>query len=309
MPGAEGRVRGVRVKTFYNDDGNLGTIRRHCKVVETQSPTNHGDSGGPVVNDRGEIVGVVQGGKLNANLLHYFIDVSEVRAFIKQVDELWSPTSARAYVARAKLLLDNQRLDRALADATAAVKADRKLSEAFQVRGDVFRARGDLESAVADYSQALELDATNVAAYLGRGQAYCRQRRLDEAVADFQTCWMPDGSRCPQTDFVECPGHNDYRGWWTTRWDAQFLLYDPADLARVALGEIAAWEPQPYAVIDIDEHLYLNPSGVESDLLGSGDQRRYRIGDVTYDRRNNLLYVLELYADQAAPIVHIWRIR
>jgi tetratricopeptide (TPR) repeat protein len=188
----EGRVRGVRVKTFYNDDGNLGTIRRHCKVVETQSPTNHGDSGGPVVNDRGEIVGVVQGGKLNANLLHYFIDVSEVRAFIKQVDELWSPTSARAYVARAKLLLDNQRLDRALADATAAVKADRKLSEAFQVRGDVFRARGDLESAVADYSQALELDATSVAAYLGRGQAYCRQRRLDEAVADFTTALRLD---------------------------------------------------------------------------------------------------------------------
>ncbi len=188
----EGRVRGVSVKTFYNDDAFLGTIRRRCKVVENQSPTNHGDSGGPVVNDQGQIVGVVQGGKANANLLHYFIDVSEVRAFMKQVDDLWSPSSAAAYLARAKLLLANQRLDRALSDATAAVKADRTLAEAFQVRGDVFRARGDLESAVADYAQAIELDSTNVAAYLGRGQAYCRQRRLDEAVADFTTALRLD---------------------------------------------------------------------------------------------------------------------
>lgn len=188
----EGRVRGVSIKTFYNDDAFLGTIRRRCKVVENQSPTNHGDSGGPVVNDQGQIVGVVQGGKANANLLHYFIDVSEVRAFMKQVDDLWSPRSAEAYVARARLLLANQRLDRALADATAAVKADRKLAEAFQVRGDVFRARGDLESALADYAQAIELDPHNVAAFLGRGQAYCRQHRLDEAVADFTTALRLD---------------------------------------------------------------------------------------------------------------------
>lgn len=188
----EGRVRGVSVKTFYNDDAFLGTVRRRCKVVENQSPTNHGDSGGPVINDQGQIVAVVQGGKANANLLHYFIDVSEVRAFMKQVDDLWSPTSAAAYLARAKLLLADQRLDRALSDATAAVKADRTLAEAFQVRGDIFRARGDLESAVADYTQAIELDPTSVAAYLGRGQAYCRQRRLDEAVADFTTALRLD---------------------------------------------------------------------------------------------------------------------
>lgn len=188
----EGRVRGVSVKTFYNDDAFLGTIRRCCKVVESQSPINHGDSGGPVVNDQCQIVGVVQGGRTNANLLNYFIDVNEVRAFMKQVDDLWSPSSAAEYVARAKLLLANQRLERALSDATAAVKADRTLAEAFQVRGDVFRARGDLESAVADYTQAIELDSTNVAAYLGRGQAYCRQHRLDEAIGDFTTALRLD---------------------------------------------------------------------------------------------------------------------
>ncbi|MBU2611574.1 MAG: hypothetical protein KJ606_11630, partial [Chloroflexi bacterium] len=110
-------------------------------------------------------------------------------------------------------------------------------------------------------------------------------------------------------DFTECPTHNDYRGWWSAHFDTQFILYDPADLARVAAGELASWEPQPYAVLDIDEHLFFNPSGVESDLLGAGVQRRYRIGDVAYDRQNGLLYVLELFADEAAPVVHVWQVK
>ena len=71
---------------------------------------------------------------------------------------------------------------------------------------------------------------------------------------------------------------------------------------------MASWEPQPYAVLDIDEFLFLNPSGVEQEMLGTGDQRRYRIGDAAYDRQNGLLYVLELFADEASPLVHVWRV-
>jgi hypothetical protein len=132
---------------------------------------------------------------------------------------------------------------------------------------------------------------------------------VDTDVTDFLTCRLRDGTPCPPEDFDGCANHNENRGWWSTRWDTQFLFYDPADLARVAAGELASWEPQPYAVLDIDEVMYFNPSGVEPSMIGSGDQRRYRIGDVAYDRQNGLLYVLELYADEAAPVVHVWRVR
>jgi hypothetical protein len=131
---------------------------------------------------------------------------------------------------------------------------------------------------------------------------------VDADITDFTTCRMADGSACPAQDFRECLGHNDYRGWWSTHWDAQFLFYDPSDLARVAAGELASWQPQPYAILDIDEHLFFNPSGVETDMLGTGVQRRYRIGDVAYDRVHNLIYVLELFADGTAPVIHVWRV-
>lgn len=131
---------------------------------------------------------------------------------------------------------------------------------------------------------------------------------VDADVTDFLTCRMADGSSCPPQDFIECAGHNDYRGWWTTRWDAQFLFYDPADLALVAAGALESWQPQPYAALDIDDTLFFNPSSVEIDLLGEGVQRRYRIGAVAFDRENGLLYVLELFADGAKPVVHVWQV-
>ena len=129
-----------------------------------------------------------------------------------------------------------------------------------------------------------------------------------ELIGQFPLCRLADGSLCPPEDLSGCAGHNDFRGWWSAHFDAEFIFYDPADLARVAAGETASWEPQPYAMLDIDEHLFLNPSGVEQEMLGTGDQRRYRIGDVAYDRQNGLLYVLELFADEASPVVHVWRI-
>lgn len=137
---------------------------------------------------------------------------------------------------------------------------------------------------------------------------------VDEHVTDYVTCLMADGSSCPAEDFSGCCDPEQgtcvtYRGWWSTRFDAQFILYDPADLAQVAAGEIESWEPQPYALLDIDEHLYLDPPEGELMTLGTGVQRRYRIGAAAYDRSSGLLYVLELYADGAKPVVHVWKIR
>jgi hypothetical protein len=136
---------------------------------------------------------------------------------------------------------------------------------------------------------------------------------VDADVADFPTCRNADGSVCPAQDFAGCCNAAagtcvSNRGWWSTRFDAQFILYDTNDLARVAMGEMESWQPQPYATVDIDQYLYLVPPEWDQVELGWGDQRRDRIGDVSFDGATGHLYVLELYADGAKPVVHVWRI-
>ncbi len=128
-------------------------------------------------------------------------------------------------------------------------------------------------------------------------------------VGQFPVCRTAGGGLCPETDLTECSGHNDYRGWWSTSFEGRIILYNPSDLARVATKKLASWKPQPYAHVNFNDYLLLNPGKVEQDMLGWVAQRRYRIGDVAYDRAHDLLYVLELFAERSKPVVHVFRLR
>ena len=78
-----GTVRSVYQKTF-----RTGAGEHDFKVVETQAPINSGDSGGPVMNSRGELVAVAQAIAPNARLVSYAIDISELKAFLASP---WKP--------------------------------------------------------------------------------------------------------------------------------------------------------------------------------------------------------------------------
>lgn len=78
-----GTVRSVYQKSF-----RTGAGEHDFKVVETQAPINSGDSGGPVMNSRGELVAVAQAIAPNARLVSYAIDISEVKAFLASP---WKP--------------------------------------------------------------------------------------------------------------------------------------------------------------------------------------------------------------------------
>ena len=53
--------------------------------------------------------------------------------------------------------------------------------------------------------------------------------------------------------------------------------------------------------------LFHNPAGIEPETLGTGPQRRYRIGAAAYG--GGLLFVLELFAEYDKPVVHVWELR
>lgn len=127
-------------------------------------------------------------------------------------------------------------------------------------------------------------------------------------VGQFPVCRMADGTECPTSELTECAGHNDYRGWWSSRYEAQIILYDPADLAEVAAGGMQPWQPQPYATLTLDETLFHERANIDPAMLGDGVQRHYRIGSVAYDREGGRLFVLELFADEDRPVIHVWQV-
>ena len=96
---------------------------------------------------------------------------------------------------------------------------------------------------------------------------------------------------------LEC----DNRGWWATGFEAQFIFYDPNDLARVAAGTMQTYEPQPYATLNVDQYLYNITS----------TQQKHHLGAACFDRSGRYFYVLEVFADgdeKDIPLVHVWEI-
>jgi S1-C subfamily serine protease len=78
----KGSVRQVYKKEWRAELAPRKIATFEAKVVETDSATNPGDSGGPLLNAAGELVGVTEGGALNAQLLSTFVDVSEVKQLL-----------------------------------------------------------------------------------------------------------------------------------------------------------------------------------------------------------------------------------
>jgi serine protease Do len=72
-----GTVRSVYKKQFRTGAGDHDFM-----VVETQSPINTGDSGGPVVNSAGELVAIAQAISPSGRLVSYSVDITEVKAFL-----------------------------------------------------------------------------------------------------------------------------------------------------------------------------------------------------------------------------------
>jgi S1-C subfamily serine protease len=76
-----GHMRSAQKKKWQVRLGDT-TLSYEARVVEADSPINPGDSGGPCVNDRGELIGVNEMGSQNGSALTLVIDRSEAEDFV-----------------------------------------------------------------------------------------------------------------------------------------------------------------------------------------------------------------------------------
>lgn len=187
-----GTVRQVYNKDWVNMNQERKTVdQRKAKVCETQSPLNPGDSGGPVVNDKCELIGVVSGGTTQdrrgglVQLISHNIDVTEVKSFVEQTRRLMNPKTANDFVDRAERLINRGRYNEAIEDASAAIKLDRNCGPAYQKRAMAFSYKDDLDTAVADATTAIKFNDEDKIAFLTRGRAYELKKDYEKSIADY----------------------------------------------------------------------------------------------------------------------------
>ena len=169
------------VRQVYRRSHARGHVAR---IVETQLPTNPGNSGGAVVNNRAEVVAVVEGHSLNARLVSLFIDISELRDYLDVVVPLADPQTADDYNTRGTRRHDEERYDGAIADYTESLRMAPEQPIVLTNRGWSFYSKEDYEAALADFDEALTIDSHFGSAYEGRGTTYREMGEYDRAIKD-----------------------------------------------------------------------------------------------------------------------------
>lgn len=192
-----GTVRQVYRNKFQYQDGQ----QVEAQVIETQAPLNPGDSGGPVVNDRGEVVGVNAAGKPGAQLVSLCIDVAEAKALIDGLrpappqaqPATRTPTAAEHNNLGVDFCAQEQ-YEKALHEFNKALRLDPNYALAYKNRAVTFlrigaampgRSRPYFQQALYDYGAALQLDPKDADAYRERGLVHAKMGDADKAIADY----------------------------------------------------------------------------------------------------------------------------
>lgn len=173
---SQGTVRGVYKRSI--------ALGGPIQVVETQIPLNQGNSGGAIVNNKGELVAVFEGLRTDAQLVNMCIDLSEVNGFLKIARPLVGATTASDLNTRGDGHFAEKRFDLAMSDYTAAVQADPKYAPAVANRGWIFHEREDLATARAEFDAALKLDPEYADAYRGRAICLRSEGKYEQALDD-----------------------------------------------------------------------------------------------------------------------------
>ena len=176
-------------------------------VLIVQAPLADGEGGGPVLNDRAELVGVVSGKTGPQQQVAFCLTAGEVRGFIDENRLRWEPDSAPALVQRGDVFLKARQYDRAAADFDAALRLDAHFAPALCERGRAEHLRDDDDAAVRDCGAAIEADPKLAAAYCWRAAALCRKGEARKAAADCDAALAID----PQSALARAVRGDTYR--------------------------------------------------------------------------------------------------
>lgn len=154
-----GHARQVGRGTLAND--------YETQVLESDMATNQGNSGGPVCDDRGRVVAVVEGHRTDARLVSLYIDLQPLAEYLASALRCVDPQTVEDLQFAAERHRDDGRSEVAAKLATKAIKLAPKSSDLYALRGWCWCWLSDLDASQADFEEAVKLDPTNADAHCG----------------------------------------------------------------------------------------------------------------------------------------------
>jgi tetratricopeptide (TPR) repeat protein len=175
-------------------DGIVSAVREvpnSYRIIQITAPISHGNSGSPVFNLRGQILGVVTVKVTNGQNINLAIEaqrVGELRAGKLQPLSQLTPKNKDQAESLYRSGIESMWLgnyDNAVGYFENAANKNPKRAEAWVQVGYCKVKQGKIEEAIRAYSQALQLQPENAEIHNKLGDAYYYSRRLREAIDSY----------------------------------------------------------------------------------------------------------------------------
>ena len=193
---------GAKVYVASNPKGLEGTfsdglISRRESYPKNQfqmtAPISPGSSGGPVLNSRGEVIGISVAAHraLDAQNLNFAIPANSLKALLGEArppKPLWENSqsiSAETYFLRGNEKYELGLYHEAISDYDTAIRLDPDDAYAYYWRGRAKRNLEQYAAAIVDYTQAIRFDPDDAYAYYWRGEAKVHLEQYAAAIADY----------------------------------------------------------------------------------------------------------------------------
>jgi len=172
-------------------------------VIQDQAPILTGSTTIDLV-DRGEVLTVLntKDSWLLVSRGHAgWIEAHQVLPLEKGIEALnaaaaQQPGDARARAARARIWLETDHPDDAIAEASEAIRLSPEMAPAWLIRSAAHRAKKDFAAALIDAQSADRLSPQSSYAHMALGDIWLDQRRPDQAIAEYLAAVALDRKNC-----------------------------------------------------------------------------------------------------------------
>jgi Tfp pilus assembly protein PilF len=164
--------------------GIVSAIRREDGLIQTQVPISPGSSGGPLLNSRGEVVGVAVGTNPDGQNLNFVIPISHVRQLLAVAAANADAGLPEVQPPPASIVIPPPRGDEGSIERAEANR--RKAAELVTAGKD--RLQSEPDSALQSFRQACEIDRTNAEAHYMIGVMLYFKREYQNSRAALMDC-------------------------------------------------------------------------------------------------------------------------
>ncbi len=162
--------------------------------IQYTAPTNPGNSGGPLLNEDGDVLGLVQSRAPDstpgtfASGIYFAISASKIQNFLATVRQV--PISIKqesAYIANGLVQMRKGNYRQAIENYNQAIRLNYHSSAAYLNRAYTQILLKNNQLALDDYTHAIKLNSNYSIAYWGRGRVYIGLKDYENAIKDFDS--------------------------------------------------------------------------------------------------------------------------